>query len=275
MLDRERLAANLNAELELPFVVKPLGSDRVEVRINGLDRPNGFSVQAHEGMQLTFAELRLDSLARELLDAARVNFASTGQRFGELYAAYRNLGVNVAFRLNGIELQPSQVDLATTQWNTLELDARVLRLTGVDDEAAANVVSAVVALFVSLLPLDAGTGAFENESFAEEGKVRYGVSKSYERSRSNRAIAILAHGTKCVVCDFSFEDFYGAIGRGYVEVHHLLPVHLMDGPAVLNPLTDLVPLCANCHRMAHRVDPPLTPLELLAATKSIRGSYAD
>lgn len=58
------------------------------------------------------------------------------------------------------------------------------------------------------------------------------------------------------------EKVYGARGRNYIEVHHIKPLHQMK-ETIVNPATDLVPLCANCHRMTHR-DPHnvLTPDEL-------------
>ncbi|RSV14514.1 HNH endonuclease [Sphingomonas sp. ABOLH] len=45
----------------------------------------------------------------------------------------------------------------------------------------------------------------------------------------------------------------GPLRRGQlnIEVHHVKPVHTLK-PGSKVRLTDLVLLCANCHRMAHR-----------------------
>lgn len=64
----------------------------------------------------------------------------------------------------------------------------------------------------------------------------------------------------CEVCAFDFEHMYGALGRGYIEVHHRLPLHA-SGPTTTR-LADLVLLCSNCHRMIHRSKDWLTPEEL-------------
>ncbi|MER6999861.1 HNH endonuclease [Streptomyces sp. NPDC000410] len=53
----------------------------------------------------------------------------------------------------------------------------------------------------------------------------------------------------CEVCAFDFNAVYGRLGEGYIEVHHVLPLHI-SGPRETK-LEDLAFLCANCHRMCH------------------------
>ena len=68
---------------------------------------------------------------------------------------------------------------------------------------------------------------------------------------SEKAKCIL--GYKCEVCELDFSEKYGEIGKGYIEAHHLTPLHTLKGKKVsLNPETDFAVLCANCHRMIHR-----------------------
>lgn len=85
----------------------------------------------------------------------------------------------------------------------------------------------------------------------------------YERNPKNRKRAIEIHGTTCMVCGFNFEKFYGAIGKNYIEVHHIIPLASINEEIEINPEQDLVVLCANCHRMIHRKkDHVLTVSEL-------------
>ena len=84
----------------------------------------------------------------------------------------------------------------------------------------------------------------------------------YERSLANRAAAIAIHGAFCHVCGFDFAEFYGLMGEGFIEVHHRIPVSRMGEGYVVSPEEDLVPLCANCHQMVHREDPPVAVEEL-------------
>ncbi|WP_232308033.1 HNH endonuclease [Sphingomonas hankookensis] len=81
------------------------------------------------------------------------------------------------------------------------------------------------------------------------------MHKRYERDRKlvrEKLKEAKAKGPlACEVCAFDFEATYGELGAGYIEVHHVKPVHTLK-PGSKVRLTDLVLLCANCHRMAHR-----------------------
>lgn len=73
----------------------------------------------------------------------------------------------------------------------------------------------------------------------------------YEHSPDARRVCVAHHGTSCAACGFSFEIAYGEIGKDFIPVHHLVPVSQLGSSYELDPVTDLVPLCANCHAMAH------------------------
>jgi 5-methylcytosine-specific restriction protein A len=68
----------------------------------------------------------------------------------------------------------------------------------------------------------------------------------------------------CENCTFSFEEKYGQRGKGYIEVHHVQPLAALL-PNVVTKLSDLMLLCANCHRMVHR-KPLLSPDDLRSIT---------
>ena len=60
----------------------------------------------------------------------------------------------------------------------------------------------------------------------------------------------------CRVCHFDFQEIYGLLGKGYIEIHHTNPIHKHDlrGEKLKlgRVLKKLVPLCSNCHSMTHR-----------------------
>lgn len=87
-----------------------------------------------------------------------------------------------------------------------------------------------------------------------------------------RRKAIEIHGSTCIACGFDFEKTYGTHGKGFIEVHHIKPLSTYDGKEVnVDPYKDLVPLCANCHRMVHRnKDEVLTIEELKEIIESNR-----
>jgi len=90
---------------------------------------------------------------------------------------------------------------------------------------------------------------FESKS---EGSVKRYHGKRYERSAENRKRAIEYHGTTCIVCGFDFEKIYGERGKGFIEIHHTKPLGLLTEETTIDPKTDLIPVCSNCHRMIHR-----------------------
>jgi 5-methylcytosine-specific restriction protein A len=97
-----------------------------------------------------------------------------------------------------------------------------------------------------------------------EGRKRLGLHTTYERSQKNRREAIKKHRTTCAVCAFNFDKTYGKdYADGYIQIHHIKPLSEYEGE--VNPETDLVPLCANCHAMAHRRRTTVTSIEELKA----------
>lgn len=92
----------------------------------------------------------------------------------------------------------------------------------------------------------------KEDSRCKEGKTKYSYGKRYERNPKNRKKAIELHGTTCKVCGFDFEKIYGERGKGYIEIHHINPLSQVDSEHPVNPKTDLIPICSNCHRMIHR-----------------------
>jgi 5-methylcytosine-specific restriction protein A len=75
---------------------------------------------------------------------------------------------------------------------------------------------------------------------------------SYERNPEAREKCIEQFGCFCAVCNFDFEKHYGLLGANYIHVHHLIPLNEIKKEYSVNPITDLIPVCANCHAMIHR-----------------------
>lgn len=112
---------------------------------------------------------------------------------------------------------------------------------------------ALVAAGPNLLPMEEGTG-----------KTR--IQTRIERDPALRALAIRIHGTRCSTCGLDFAEKYGSLGEGYIEIHHRGPASPSRKERAreipVDPVTDLVPLCSNCHRMIHRPDIMLSAEEL-------------
>lgn len=87
---------------------------------------------------------------------------------------------------------------------------------------------------------------------------RYKLHRRIERSQRAKDAAKRAHGTRCKACSLDFSEKYGELGSGFIEAHHMRPLAALEEgtPVTLDPETDLTVLCANCHRMIHRLDDP-------------------
>lgn len=90
------------------------------------------------------------------------------------------------------------------------------------------------------------------EEYVEGGSTER-LGKVYERDAYARAACVNHYGKpiKCAVCEFSFVNAYGDIGMDYIHVHHIVPISKRGGQYKVNPATDLVPVCPNCHAIIH------------------------
>ncbi len=95
---------------------------------------------------------------------------------------------------------------------------------------------------------DAGL-SFETKT---EGQKQFVYTTKYERDPTLRKDAIIIHGTICYVCAMDMGKMYGELGNGFIHIHHKRPISLGGGPVKVDPKTDLVPLCPNCHSIVHR-----------------------
>jgi len=74
-----------------------------------------------------------------------------------------------------------------------------------------------------------------------------------ERSRLLATERKIFDGYQCQACGMRFEDVYGKqLGQGYAEAHHVIPLSQLNG-RVKTCIEDLRTVCANCHRMLHRM----------------------
>lgn len=95
-----------------------------------------------------------------------------------------------------------------------------------------------------------------------EGAKRTITVNSYERNPQARKQCLTHYGHQCSVCGFDFEKVYGDIGKAFIHVHHLKEIASIGESYQINPVTDLRPVCPNCHAMLHRKNPAYTIEEL-------------
>lgn len=107
----------------------------------------------------------------------------------------------------------------------------------------------------------------QSESYLE-GQEKLVQHKIYERNakliNDAKNNFMNEHNGKlfCEICKFDFSDYYGEIGKCFIEAHHKKPVSQMKAGDETK-VEDLVMVCSNCHRMIHRKLPWLTTDELV------------
>lgn len=107
-------------------------------------------------------------------------------------------------------------------------------------------------------------GAFADALNSNEGPLREGAVKvirvnAYERNPVARRRCIEHYGAICSACGFDFSTVYGAVAAGVIHVHHLRPISECGGDDYeVDPISELRPVCPNCHVVLHRRQPPLS-----------------
>lgn len=269
-LDASYLALRLEARYGLGLsggVQEVDGGTFAAIRPNDLERPNGFAIVVARTPKIVEASLRLDGFTRSLL--RQMSEADDVQR--STFATLAGQAVIDGFRI-GVSINDNFIEnfseLPHGEWARLEVDCDYRLPSGKVIEknlhdSALEVASVCLGLVLSLLPIEEVTDSISGfePGLPEGAKIRVEINR-YERNPVNRAACISHFGAKCQACGFDFLEKYGVLGNEYIEVHHRVPVSAMGGDYRLDPVKDLVPVCANCHAMLHRSQPPLTVEEL-------------
>lgn len=106
------------------------------------------------------------------------------------------------------------------------------------------------------------------EQIYSEGATSTVTLDRYERDPRVRKACLDHYGRTCQICKVDFASRYPGIGDGFIEVHHLKPLSEIGKVHQVDPVTDLLPVCPNCHSMLHRQrGTPYTPDEVRAILK--------
>ncbi|SFV33975.1 HNH endonuclease [Hyphomicrobium facile] len=94
---------------------------------------------------------------------------------------------------------------------------------------------------------------------ATEGRILSRLHTFRERNRGlvkAKKVEVLKREGKlaCEVCEFDFDNAYGAHSTAAIEVHHRLPLSALPEQRKTK-LSDLALVCANCHRIIHSRNP--------------------
>ncbi|HGM7194907.1 TPA: HNH endonuclease [Serratia marcescens] len=108
----------------------------------------------------------------------------------------------------------------------------------------------------------------KNEYLFTEGLRQRKETSFFSRNPRLVSIAKEIHGYRCHVCNFDFEEYYGDIGKGFIECHHLNPLSERNSEEIIQThLKDVITICSNCHKMIHKRSPPFSIEELKCKIK--------
>lgn len=142
-----------------------------------------------------------------------------------------------------------------------EVDTSGLSLTKLREQGLKGNVQGAMKLrgdlldyIMSFFEYDLTEGYYPEEvpETLEEGKRKKISVNVYERNPIARKQCMNYYGVQCQVCDLNFEKKYGEVGKDFIHVHHIVPLHQIQEGYTVDPIEDLVPVCPNCHAMLHK-----------------------
>lgn len=141
----------------------------------------------------------------------------------------------------------------------------------VDDSQPEDIVSSLSNQGFSSSTIEKESAKDYSGLIIEEGSIDKRTTTQRNRSSKLREIALSEFKKQhngqlfCVVCGFNFHNTYGEIGKDFIEIHHLEPMHLMDIEGEQTTLEEAIKkvatVCPNCHRMIHRVKEKMLSVE--------------
>lgn len=154
----------------------------------------------------------------------------------------------VAFKVQNLR----QVATGKGLGNVSQLDRQVWEEFGHDPaetKQTANIIRATVSIAEALPPED-----LDEAEFAEGSSATY-THRRRERSRKIRQSLIEARRQSgsfhCDLCKLTASN-EAAIADAIFEAHHVVPLSQLLG-VTATKLKDMALLCANCHRLMHRL----------------------
>lgn len=101
-----------------------------------------------------------------------------------------------------------------------------------------------------------------DEPFTEGATVSIPGNR-YERDGAARRACVESSGFRCAVCEVLLSEIYGDAAARLIHVHHRVPLAEIGEAYEVDPESDLIPVCPNCHAVIHRRRPePYTPEEV-------------
>jgi 5-methylcytosine-specific restriction protein A len=261
--------SDLSSRLGVELVYEENKSDRTSpysIRFVGLDLNKSFRFVISRSWKTTLIRFQADAFAGDFVEFICGQISINSLRIGAEIESNQQYYSSIIFEIDGKPFFVNENQISENSTFTFEVEVLTPESSieyGLLNKQEYELFNFAISLIASVLPIKSVTFRNPDEVLGfPEGAVSKVLVNKYERDPRNRREAIAIHGKSCLVCGFNFEEMYGELGDDYIVVHHLVPISQMESDYLVDPATDLVTLCANCHAMIHRNEPPLSIAEL-------------
>lgn len=125
--------------------------------------------------------------------------------------------------------------------------------TGLSQDVSERLSLRVTDFFYDIVEVLQKTTQIQNEDYPGIENRKSVRTHIYRERRSHVAtLRKQIDNYICEICDLKFIEVYGTIGKNFAEAHHIVPLSSND-EIRQTTIEDLITVCANCHRMLHRM----------------------
>ena len=236
LLIKQRLLETVGANFTVEIVTG--ARDGYQIRFSDLEISRGpLLLVRPEGIKRYRIELSYGKFSRETL----LHLQNASQDSKAVAMAF------LSHLIKDFELDAALIDLIVNPNQTNTLTGFSIKLSKNNSLPESykficdKVLAPILLSFAELLGYEDVDENDENFSdSAMEGAVSLVIVKKRERSKKNRALALLIHGHKCLACDLDPSKIYDN-KNSIIEVHHLQPLSQNKEPRPYDPALDLVP----------------------------------
>lgn len=251
MVNIETLRAFLQQQLPSELTIASV-KGKLQLRDKNLENGRGYRIIITREPRYFQATFEFENFARVLVDHAAKQLDSGKPFLSDLTGRYTAFSGKI-FRRTTEDILDINSRKQDVWWLVFEHK--------VDEEESGMLIFADILLFLIFFLFPYRTEG------VEEGERKDMISTIVERSQFNRALCLAFHGYDCKACGQNMRQTYRGLKSNFVHVHHLTPVATV-GTIKPDPIRDMVPLCPNCHAVAHLKNPPYTVQEIKKMIRS-------
>jgi len=263
MLNGKSIAEIVSKRFRTPVSNKIKSATQVEFRLEDLAKNEGFYLNLQKQWKRISCETILEPFSKPFLQGIESASAEAKESFISLFKAFSR-SHHFTLYIDSKEIKIDEFNKLRGTLGSFQIRQEIKNIDfdDIQTEEVTQICADIIWRSFCLMMVFLHKQILENDISIKEGTEQNITSRDYERNPIYRDIVISLRGPICSCCDLRFEDKYGAYGRDFIEIHHVVPVSVLKGQNKFDPLTDLLPICSNCHSIIHRREVPYTISEI-------------